>query len=419
MDKNTFNAIEFVRALSDRVEARDKQQGDQKVFVGKAREEVDRLILNHSVSASKASQILGLRHDQFKALVLKAEEEGIIDPVIRGQVKHHYTQAHLHALLDFIDAPAYKDKLSEAVIMAITSLKGGTGKTTTASNIATSIALMTQQRPRVLLIDLDPQGSQSQFAGINTDDEQNFLTAVDLIVGEREHQELGIDCLYGMYREEGYSHEQLVKNSVCDTHLPNFKVLPAHPDDTRFEGYIWESILAGSHNPISLLRDKVIQYLKDDFDFILIDTMPQSNPVVWSAMEAANALLVPVTPHELDWKATKSMIKSLERAFSNSPSKGENINWIKFLAVNYESDHNRDFEILARMKHCLNDALFSNQILRSAAFEKAAQSQCTVPDIRKSERLCTPRQLEKAQMSLSATVHELMMFILTEVQGER
>ncbi len=147
-----------------------------------------------------------------------------------------------------------------ARILAITNQKGGVGKTTSAVNLAASLASLDQ---RVLLIDLDPQGNATTASGV---DKQSLTrTVYHLLLRSASAAEVGVRSA-----DAGYD------------------LLPANRD------------LAGAE--VELVQEKEREFrlrqgleaISGDYDFILIDCPPALNLLTVNALTAANAVLIPM-----------------------------------------------------------------------------------------------------------------------------
>ncbi len=146
--------------------------------------------------------------------------------------------------------------------IAIANQKGGVGKTTTAVNLAACLA---EAGKRVLLIDTDPQGNATSGMGIEKEGLEN--TVYEMIIGEAS-----------------------AKQCIMETQQKNLYILPS---SVNLAGAEIELLDESIKNKEYVLRDQ-LDYVMDDYDYILIDCPPSLNILTINAMTTATGILVPI-----------------------------------------------------------------------------------------------------------------------------
>ncbi|MDO4514202.1 MAG: AAA family ATPase [Lachnospiraceae bacterium] len=219
-------------------------------------------------------------------------------------------------------------------IIAIANQKGGVGKTTTAINLSASLAALGK---KVLVIDTDPQGNTTSGFGVEKNDLEN--TIYEMILGECSIQ----DCM--------------IKNVV-----EGVSILPANVNLAAAE-----IELIGVDKKDFILKNE-IDYIKDSYDFILIDCPPSLNTLTINAMTAANSVLVPIQCEYYALEGLSQLIHTIN-LIKERLNPDLDIDGVVFTM--YDSRTNLSMQVVENVKSHLNQHVYETMIPRNIRLAEA------------------------------------------------
>jgi chromosome partitioning protein len=219
-------------------------------------------------------------------------------------------------------------------IIAIVNQKGGVGKTTTAVNLAASLALSGE---KILLIDIDPQGNSTSGLGISKEDLKRSIYNV-----------LSGDCN--------------INDALSATAIDKLFVLPSSIDLLGAEVE-----LAGKEGREQILQD-AINEIKDGFRYIFIDCPPSLGVLTLNALVAAGSVIVPVQCeyYALEGLGLLTRTLSLVRGSLNPSIDIEGI-----LLTMFDPRNRLAHQVVSEIKRHFGDKVYETIIPRNVALSEA------------------------------------------------
>jgi chromosome partitioning protein len=222
-----------------------------------------------------------------------------------------------------------------ARIIAIANQKGGVGKTTTAVNLAASLAIAEK---RTLLIDADPQGNATSGVGIEKGAVERSL--YDVLI-------------------DGVPVRDVVRP---DEQLPFLHVIPATQDLVGAE-----LELVGSTNREGRLR-AALDAIRAEYDYVLIDCPPSLGLVTLNVLTAADAVLIPIQCEYYALEGISQLLNTI-RLVQQNFNPGFQIDGV--LLTMYDNRLNLSKQVVAEAKEYFGAKVFRTVIPRNVRLAEA------------------------------------------------
>ncbi len=223
----------------------------------------------------------------------------------------------------------YRPQGQQAKVTAVANFKGGVGKTSTAAHLAMSAAL---DGYKVLVIDLDSQGSMTSILGGKVDDEWSTvfpLVAKDYakaVVAENKVRAASGQVEIPLDETLQEALRVSSRNVIQNTHWPNIDLIGAQLNLywAEFQIPVWRMGLRSWPLWDALTNFLEDEGILDDYDIVFLDTPPALGYLTINALAAADILLVPLGASFLEFDSTGRFFDMLYSTFA-SIEEGENV----------------------------------------------------------------------------------------------
>ena len=218
--------------------------------------------------------------------------------------------------------------------IAIANQKGGVGKTTTAINLSAALA---EKGKKVLTIDLDPQGNTT--SGLGIDKNNCKYTVYELMLDE---------C----------SIKQCIRSNIYD----NLCLIPSNVNLSAAE-----IELIGVKDKEYILKNEV-EWIKDDFDYIIIDCPPSLNMLTVNGMTTADSVIVPI---QCEYYALEGLSQLLHTINLVKERLNPRLTIEGVVFTMYDARTNLSLQVVENVKNNLNQQIYKTIIPRNVKLAEA------------------------------------------------
>lgn len=219
-------------------------------------------------------------------------------------------------------------------VISIANQKGGVGKTTTSINLSAALA---EKGKKVLVIDADPQGNTTSGFGIEKNELDN--TIYELLLGECSVS----DCV--------------IKDAV-----PGVSVIPSNVNLAAVEIELIDA------DKREYILKKEIDWVRDEYDFIMIDCPPSLSMLTVNAMTASDTVLVPI---QCEYYALEGLSQLIHTVNLVKERLNPELNMEGVVFTMYDARTNLSLQVVENVKSVLKQKIFDTVIPRNVRLAEA------------------------------------------------
>ena len=220
-------------------------------------------------------------------------------------------------------------------VIAIANQKGGVGKTTTAINLAASLAVLEK---KVLIIDADPQANTTSGLNFSPDNDQ-----------ERTLYEVMVDQID-------------IRNTLIQTEIANLHMSPSHINLVGAEIQLVDAADRESRIKNALAA------IKDEYDYIIIDCSPSLGLITVNSLAAADSVMIPVQPEFFALEGLGKLLQTI-RLVQNGINPDLNIEG--FVVTMFDGRTKVHNQVLGELREHFGSMVFKSIIQRNIRLSEA------------------------------------------------
>ena len=226
-------------------------------------------------------------------------------------------------------------KLNMGKVIAIANQKGGVGKTTTAINLAASLAVLEK---KVLIIDADPQANSTSGLNFSPDNDQK-RTLYEVMIGTVD-----------------------ISDTLVQTEIANLHLIPSH---INLVGAEIEMLEDDSRE--SVLKNALAS-IRGSYDFIIIDCSPSLGLITVNCLTAADSVIIPVQPEFFALEGLGKLLQTI-RLVQGKPNPSLTIEG--FVVTMFDGRTKVHNQVLGELREHIGAMVFNTIIQRNIRLSEA------------------------------------------------
>lgn len=335
-----------------------------------------------SFAAGEVSEFLGIETSRLRKLHF---ENKIPDVPPDARKRRHYRAEDILAIREVLEKSSKvpgkylpgRREGDKIQVITIANFKGGSGKSTTAINLAHRLSL---RGYRVLACDIDAQASLTGMFGYTPEAEFHYGGTI--------------------YDAIRYNDPVPMQDIIRKTYFPNLSLAPAGLVLAEFE-HETPRALQERQEPMFFQRlGMAIDQVQDQFDVVLIDCAPQLGFLTMSALIAATTIIVTVVPAMLDIASMSQFLQMTSGMLNVIAKHGASLEYdnLKYLITRFEPSDGPQAQMAAFLRTLFGDQVMTNPFLKSTAIADAGLTQQTIYEVDRSlfSRSTYDRAIESA-----------------------
>ena len=222
-------------------------------------------------------------------------------------------------------------------VIAVANQKGGVGKTTTAINLSAALA---EQGKHVLVIDVDPQGNTT--SGLGVAKKQLKITTKDVLTGEAS-----------------------AKDALIETEFNNLWLIPTNISLASAEYELYDLC---ENDELPYRMKKVLEPIRDDFDYIIVDCPPSLGMLTINSFTASDGIIVPM---QCEFYALEGLSQLMVTIKGIKQRYNPDLTVSGILITMYNGRLLLSMQVISELRKHYEDKLFDTNISRNVKLTEA------------------------------------------------